>query len=150
MEKDHVIIGIAPGNTFTGIAVWSISEGKLKHATNGTLHKAFFMVDGFLKMYNVVHIRLIDHRLTRRKFKFFRSHDSIGVHHNCSIWSNYIKELDLIAKITSYELVDPATVKKMDMNTFILDTLYVNPTNQDGRDAGSLVYGYDQSNMVQS
>lgn len=135
------IIGIDPG-THTGYAVWCVEEQNFVDVGSCKVHKAFTEVL-FWHNYCIVQpilVRFEDARL--RKWFGNKGKEAAqgagSIKRDCAIWEDFLKDSDI-----DFQLVAPKDIKtKMTAAAFRNLTGWKGVTNEHGRDAAMLVFGW--------
>lgn len=135
-------IGIDTG-TNTGIAVWDSDKRAFLQVTTTKIHVAMEMVRQHAQSGGIM-VRVEDPRkrtwyepMSREKERH-RLQGVGSVKRDASVWDDFLADLGV-----KYEMVAPKrNVTKLDSGTFKRITGWDKPTNEHGRDAAMLVFGY--------
>ncbi len=144
-----IYIGIDTG-VHTGIALWDNRKRSLEFVTSMPIHKAMEVV----KLHQVnaqenctkLVVRVEDprqrtwfgtERMSREEER--KKLQGVGsVKRDASIWDEFLKDLGI-----EYEMVAPKrNITKLTQETFRAYTGWKNQTNEHGRDAAMLVFGF--------
>lgn len=139
-----ILIGIDTG-THTGFAVYDTKAKKLTEVTSMMIHKAMERIAELKKLHTDIKVRVEDPRQrtwfgTRVSRETERKKlQGVGsVKRDASIWDDYLKDLGV-----PYEMVPPKNnVTKLTSYTFKRYTGWDKPTNEHGRDAAGLIFGF--------
>lgn len=145
-----IYIGIDTG-VHTGFAVWDNKQGRLLAVESLPIHKAMERVKAYVEAYkatgkNAVCVRVEDPRQRNWFGTEFMSRDEerkrlqgVGsVKRDASIWEEFLKDLGI-----QFEMVAPKrNVTKLKQETFKSHTGWEQRTNEHGRDAAMLVFGF--------
>jgi len=141
MVKPRIVIGIDPG-VHTGLAVFDVVEDKLIMVFSCPIHIAMrFVEDYFAKHGQDLLVRAEDARLR----KWFGAGDTSAklqgagsVKRDAKIWDDFLKDTQV-----RYEMVHPLKGNtKLTDGYFRSVTGWQGRTNEHGRDAAMLIYGY--------
>lgn len=141
-KKYRYFVGIDTGCN-TGVAVWDKENKKLQSVETMPIHKALEMVNGLLE-WNYLEpdtfIRIEDAR--KRKWFGARSDHKVqgagSIKRDAKIWEDFLNDLKV-----DFEMVAPKNNKtKMNAESFKKITGWQGKTNEHGRDAAMLVYGF--------
>jgi len=136
IHKGDYVIGIDPGVN-TGIAIWN---GKiLIQVLSMTIHEALDKVHNWIGMIKLV--RLEDAR--KRNWFGESGREQLqgagSIKRDCKIWEDFLSDHKI-----PFELVAPRNNKtKVDAALFKKITGWKESTNEHGRDAAMLVYGFN-------
>lgn len=144
-----IFIGIDTGLN-TGIAVWDNRKRSLLLVETTTIHKAMKMVEEYKVKAESESTRIIVRVEDPRQRTWFGTENmsreeerkrlqGVGsVKRDASIWDDYLKDLDV-----EYEMVAPKrNVTKLTQERFKAITGWGKRTNEHGRDAAMLIYGF--------
>ena len=144
-----IYIGIDTGVN-TGFAVWDSKQRSLLMVTSLPIHKAMESVRSLRDEYEAVGDKVIVRVEDPRQRNWFGTErmsreeerkrlQGVGsVKRDASIWENYLKDLGV-----EFEMVAPKrNVTKLKQETFKRYTGWSKQTNEHGRDAAMLVFGY--------
>lgn len=144
-----ICIGIDTG-VHTGFAVWDSKQRSLLMVTSLPIHKAMENVrslrDEYVAVGDKVFVRVEDprqrnwfgtERMSREEER--KRLQGVGsVKRDASIWEDYLKDLGV-----EFEMVAPKrNVTKLKQETFKRYTGWGKQTNEHGRDAAMLVFGF--------
>ena len=140
-----ILIGIDTG-THTGFAVYDTKTRKLVEVTSMKIHQAMDRVAEMNKLHTDIKIRVEDprqrtwfgtERMSREQER--QKLQGVGsVKRDATIWDDYLKDLGV-----PYEMVPPRyNVTKRTSDIFKRYTGWTKPTNEHGRDAAGLIYGF--------
>lgn len=139
-----IYIGIDTG-VHTGFAMYDSSTKSLQDVETLKIHDAMFLVKEAYDMHqDNLFVRVEDAR-KRTWFGFHsakedraRLQGAGSVKRDCQIWDDYLKALGV-----RYEMVAPKNnATKLKAESFRALTKYDGKTNEHGRDAAMLVYGF--------
>jgi hypothetical protein len=138
------IIGIDCGVS-TGIGIWSRREKKLKGVATGMIHEAMNVVMSYRDLYQHIFVRVEDARQRtwipnekNIKERVGRAKGAGSVSRDAKIWEDFLTDNKI-----PFEMVAPKNNKtKMDADTFKKYTQWEEVTNEHGRDAAMLCFGY--------
>lgn len=134
------IIGIDPG-TNTGFAVWDTEDKKLQMVDSKKLHQAIAEVTFYANYYpGPIIVRFEDARLRKwyGKNSNEKQQGAGSIKRDCAIWEDFLKDSDI-----DFQAVAPKDVKtKMTAEAFRNLTGWKGVTNEHGRDAAMLVFGW--------
>ena len=140
-----ILIGIDTG-THTGFAVYDTKTRKLTEVTCMMIHQAMKRVAEMNKLHNDIKVRVEDprqrtwfgtERMSREQER--QKLQGVGsVKRDATIWDDYLKDLGV-----PYEMVPPRyNVTKRTSDIFKRYTGWTKPTNEHGRDAAGLIFGF--------
>ena len=140
-----ILIGIDTG-THTGFAVYDTKTRKLIEVTSLMIHQAMERVKELKILHSDIKVRVEDprqrtwfgtERMSRETER--KKLQGVGsVKRDASIWDDYLKELGV-----PYEMVAPRyNVTKLTSETFKRYTGWIKKTNEHGRDAAGLIFGF--------
>lgn len=135
--KPVFVIGIDSG-VQTGFAVWSPSEKKLLVVSTEMIHIALERVKFYARAGALV--RVEDARLAKygRQMDAYKLRGAGSVMRDAKIWEDFLTDLKI-----PFEMLRPRKeFTKLSADTFRRMTGYLETTNEHGRDAAMLVYGY--------
>ena len=135
-----IIIGIDTG-AHTGFAVWDCSQRKFLRVETMAIHRAMDEVLKYFAQFNDrLFVRIEDPRL--RKFRHRKSKKLVlvggSIARDCEIWDDFLKD----HRIRYASMAPKRGMTKVDPNRFKQWTGWEGKTNDHGRDAAMLVYGY--------
>lgn len=139
MNKYRYIIGIDTGVN-TGVAVWDRSLKKFEIIKTVPIHKAMELVTVFSAKEEKCFIRVED---ARKRTWFGKSgreqlQGAGSVKRDAKVWEDFLSDLS-----TDFEMVAPKNNKtKLDAKKFSMITGWKESTNEHGRDAGMLCFGF--------
>ena len=140
MSAHKYIIGIDPG-TKTGLAVWNTEEYRFVKIETMKIHDAFEEVEFWMTYgWNSILVRFEDARL--RKWFGNKGKEAAqgagSIKRDCAIWEDFLRDNDI-----DFQLVAPKDIKtKMTAAAFRNLTGWKGVTNEHGRDAAMLVFGW--------
>lgn len=137
-----IYIGIDTGVN-TGIAIWDSEKKAFRLIATTKIHRAMAVVKEYAVKQNIV-VRCED----ARKRTWFGTHTAKedrarlqgagSVKRDCGIWEDYLNDLNV-----SFEMVAPKNnATKMSAESFKRLTGWKERTNEHGRDAAMLVFGF--------
>lgn len=138
-------IGIDPGVN-TGLALWDKSNKQLHKVESMTILKAIAFITGFTSNdKSQVMVRVEDPRLRKwipqqknEKAERGRNRGAGSVMRDAQVWEEFLKDQEI-----PYEMVPPKNNKtKTTAEYFQKITGWQGKTNEHGRDAAMLVYGF--------
>lgn len=139
-----ILIGIDTG-THTGFAVYDTKTRKLTEVTSMMIHQAMKRVAELKILHSDVKVRVEDprqrtwfgERMSREQER--QKLQGVGsVKRDATIWDDYLKDLGV-----PYEMVPPRyNVTKRTSDIFKRYTGWDKPTNEHGRDAAGLIFGF--------
>ena len=140
MSAHKYIIGIDPG-THTGLAVWNTKEQRFEEIDTVKIHEAmdevtYWQTYGF---YGIL-VRFEDARLRKwfGKNSNEKQQGAGSIKRDCAIWEDFLRD-----SVIDFQLVAPKDVKtKMTAAAFRNLTGWKGVTNEHGRDAAMLVFGW--------
>lgn len=138
------IIGIDPG-VETGIAVKDLESGKLISVSSMKIHEAMNLPHG--KCFVVVEDARKWNGYTKGNFKQMRAkaQGAGSVKRDCKIWEDFLSDTNI-----PFLMVAPSQKgAKLDAKTFNKYTGWTERTNQHGRDAAMLIFGYNKTMIKQ-
>jgi len=146
LTKNHrYLVGIDTG-TVTGFAEWSRSTKRLIAVESLKIHQAMTHVKGLHSLHgSELFVRLEDARLRTWVPRYAsesrergRREGAGSIKRDASIWEDFLTDIGV-----EFELVAPMRNKtKVTAGYFASLTGWIKPTNEHGRDAAMLVYGY--------
>lgn len=134
-----IIIGIDSGVN-TGVAIWDCIEQRLYFVGSMQIHQAMELV----LQSNPALVRVEDAR-KRKWVKGGREklQGAGSVKRDAKIWEDFLKDKKIV-----FEMVAPKdNTTKLDADSFKYRTGWLKPTNNHGRDAGMLVFGFTERNL---
>lgn len=136
-----IIIGIDPGVN-TGYAEWHPDAKIFNIVESMKIHKAMHLIQGSIRAYKTENFRVIfeDARMRGNSgVKAAAQAQGAGsVKRDCKIWEDFLTDMGV-----SWQAVSPkAKGRKLDAEQFRRLTGWEFRTNEHGRDAGMLVYGW--------
>ena len=140
-----ILIGIDTG-THTGFAVYDTKTRKLIEVTSLMIHQAMEHVKELKILHSDIKIRVEDprqrtwfgtERMSRETER--KKLQGVGsVKRDASIWDDFLKDLGV-----PYEMVPPRfNITKRTSDTFKRYTGWDKQTNEHGRDAAGLIFGF--------
>jgi len=141
MSAHKYIIGIDPG-TKTGLAVWDCEKKQFKNIDSMKIHEAMTEVMYWHKYAIVLPIlvRFEDARLRKwfGKNSNEKQQGAGSIKRDCAIWEDFLRD-----SVIDFQLVAPKDIKtKMTAAAFRNLTGWKGVTNEHGRDAAMLVFGW--------
>lgn len=136
-----LVIGIDTGVN-TGFAVWDCEEQCFLRVACLKIHQAMDLVLEF----EPALVRVEDARIFKGgKFISAAKRQGAGsVKRDASIWEDFLTDKGIL-----FELVSPLDKgKKLNANQFKIRTGWTQPTNEHGRDAGCLIHGFTNRNLL--
>ncbi len=140
------ILGIDPG-TQTGVALWNAEVGRFLAVNSFPLHRALEYVTNYLRGYSCAPVIFEDARQRQwfgaadeRQRKYGAAiREGVGsVKRDCTIWEEFLQDSGV-----PYLARKPSSGStKWKAEQFKRLTKWDGPTNEHGRDAGVLVYGF--------
>lgn len=138
-----IYIGIDTG-VHTGLAIYDSEKKVLSEVKTVKIHEAMLLVGTMKENGYKIRVRFED----ARKRTWFGTHSARedrarlqgagSVKRDCQIWEDYLKEIDV-----DFEMVAPKyNATKMSAESFKRLTGFQGRTNEHGRDAAMLVYGF--------
>lgn len=141
LKKYKWIIGIDPGIN-TGYAIWEVEDKRFWIIQSIMIHEAIksFLTYKETGLLNQIFVRVEDAR--KRKWFGKSGREQLqgagSIKRDAKIWEDFLTDLGI-----DFEMVAPKNNKtKLDAKKFALITKFEGKTNEHGRDAGMLCFGY--------
>ena len=136
-SPEKYLIGLDPG-VDTGYSAWNGNQ--LVIVSSDMIHRVMAKIKKWNEVYRIL-VRMEDAR--KRKWFGQSAREQLqgagSIKRDCKIWEDFFKDNKI-----AYELVAPKNNKtKMSADTFKRMTGYKGLTNEHGRDAACLVFGYN-------
>lgn len=137
--KPVFVIGIDTG-VETGFAKWLPAEKRLEIVRTVPIHVAMMLVEPLMDSDMPALVRVEDARQAKygRQMDAYKLRGAGSVMRDAKIWEDFLTDLKI-----PFEMVRPRKqFTKLSADTFQRITGYMETTNEHGRDAAMLVYGY--------
>lgn len=132
-----LIVGIDPGLN-TGFSIFDQAEGELTKVCSMMIHEAFAYI-----LLIKDQIKLVRFEDARQRKKFGERSDSKlqgagSIKRDSKIWEDFLTSHKI-----NFQMIAPVNIRtKVDADRFKTITGWDKPTNNHGRDAAMIVYGY--------